>query len=331
MSGAQYRVVRKIGTIAVVPGGFATIDLPRSYDLESLFMRINGTVNVATNAATSVRAEAPCQVVSRVELTSDGKNNLASCPFWALSFGKFDRLMPINGGGVATPPSGVAIASYNVEAIGVVDQAFVDGARPKDSNYRTSGLQLFQLRLTFGLPSDMFVAGTAVVSYTNMNVDVFTAEMVELPDPADKTFTNPIALRKVSYQEIALPASNANQELRLPAGNLIKSVLIRTEGAVTAGEPGVGVLNNVQIAAGTDVRLNLAAANVRRKNITDYGNLLPGYYVHDFPAKGFASKSLTECWDVTQQNEPKAILDVTGGASVKMQVVTTEFILAVAK
>ena len=320
----QYRIVRKVASVPVSAGGFATIDLPRDYDYETIFLRVNGGLQV-TGAATSVRAEAPCQVVQRCEVIADGKNNIFSAPFWFASLGSYDRKLIEYNARVTTPPSGTAIATYTVEAIGTIDLMTPDSVRPKDSNFRSSGLSLFQLRMTFGQPGDSFVGGTVV--FSNMFVDVFVQQLVEVPDQAGQ-MTSPIALKKVSYQEIGLASSNANQEIRLPAGNQIKSVLTRTEGSVTAGEPSTGVLNNVQLAAGVDVRFNVSAANLRAKNNADIGQFTAGYYLADLTAKGFAAVNLTDLWDVSGAAEPKLILDVTGGANVKLQAVVTEYILS---
>jgi len=320
----QYRVIRKIATVPVTAAGFATVDLPRDYDYETIFMRINGGLQV-TAAATSVRAESPCQVIQRAEVIADGKNNIFSAPFWFACLGSYDRPLINYNARATTPPTGTAIATYTVEAIGSIDLMTPDSIRPKDSNFRSIGLSLFQLRLTFGQPGDAFVGGTVV--FNNMFVDIFASQLVELPG-ADGAMTQPVALKKVSYQEIGLSSSNANQEIRLPAGNNIKSVLIRTEGSVTAGEPSVAILNNVQLTAGIDVRLNLTGAQLRAKNNADYGQVTAGYYVADMTSKGGAPVNLTDLWDVTGAAEPKLIADVVGGANNKLQAVVTEYILA---
>lgn len=320
----QYRIVRKIASVPVTNGGFATVDLPRDYDYETIFLRVNGGLQV-TALATSVRAESPCQVVQRCEVLADGKNNIFSAPFWFAALGSYGRKLIEYNSRVTTPPSGVAVATYQVEAIGAIDLMTSDSVRPKDSNFRSSGLSLFQLRMTFGQPGDAFVGGTVV--YSNMFVDVFVQQLVEVPDAAGQ-MTSPIALKKVSYQEIALTSSNQNQEIRLPAGNQIKDVVIRTEGSVTAGEPSTGILNNIQLAAGVDVRFNISSANLRAKNNADYGQLTAGYYVADVTSKGFAAVNLSDLWDVSGAAEPKLILDVNGGASNKLQAVVTEFILS---
>jgi hypothetical protein len=321
----QFRIKRTYSSIAVVAGGFATIDLPRGYDYESLYIRVNGSVVVST-AATSVRAEAPCQVISRVEVIADGRNTLYSAPMWYAAYGSYDRAGALaNGARVTTPPTAATAATYAVEAIGTVDFCNIDGERTKDSNFRTDGLQLFQLRLTFGQAIDMFVAGSGVATFSSMNVEITTTETVELPD-AQGVRTSPVALKKVSYQEIAVPTTNANQEVRLPAGNMIKSVVVRTEGGTTAGEPSANSLNNLQVFSGVDVRVNAKSAAVRALNNADYGYILPGYYIADLSRNGNTTSHLSELWDVTQQAEPKISMDITGGTNVKAQVVTTEFL-----
>src|SRR6266705_2695695 len=271
----QYRIVRKITTVPITAGQFSLFDLPRSYDYESLFLRINASLQV-TVAATSVRAEAPVQLVPRIEVITEGKNTIYSAPFWFASFGNYGRAITEAGSRVTTPPSAVGVATYAVEAIGIADFMTPDGRRPKDTNLRTRSFSLFQCRLTYVQP--------------------------------------------------AVPASNNNFQQRLPAGNLIRSVLLRGEGSVTAGEPATNVFNNIILQSGTDVRLNLAAANLRAKNNADYGQITAGYYVADLLSKGLHPVDLTELWDVTRQAEPLAVLDITGGANVVFQAVVTEFI-----
>lgn len=326
MPRKQFRILRQVASIPVTAGGFATQDLPRDYDYETVFLRIRGDIVVSTGA-TSVRAEAPCQVVPRIEIIADGKNNIYSAPFWAASLARYERPVNAYGARATTPPTAATAATYTVEALAAIDLMSVDTVRPKDTNLRSLGMSLLQLRLTFGNALDSFVPGSGVATFSNMYVDVFIQQMVEAPDEQGN-MTSPIALKKVSYQEIALASSNANQEVRLPAGNLIKSVVVRTDGAATAGEPSTAVLNNAQLTAGVDVRYNLKGDHIRAKNNLDYGRMQSGYYVLDITSKGQAPGNLTDLWDVAGAAEPKIIMDVTGGANVKSQIVVTELILA---
>ena len=327
-SRKQYRLQRKIATMPIVAGSFGLQDLPRAYDYESLFLRINASIQISVAVVTSVRAENPCQIVPRVEVIADGKNTLFSAPFWYCSLGRYTRSLTQSGARAVTPISSTAIATYAVEAIGVVDFMVEDGSRPKDSNFRTSALSLFQLRLTYGQAVDTVVQGGATVAFSGSpTVDVFSSEIVELPDDQGN-YSNPIALKKVSYQQISVPASNSALKLNLPAGNLIKSVFYRADGLVTAGEPSAAVFNNMILQSGVDVRLNLAGANLRAKNNADYGQLTAGYYVGDLCSAGESRIKLSDLWDVTGQAQPDTTMDVVGGANVTVQVVVTEFILA---
>ena len=324
----QYRIKRKIGTMQIAAGSFGTLDLPRQYDYESLMLRISASLQV-TVLATSVRAEAPCQLVPRIEVIADGKNTIYSAPFWFASLGNLRRPITESGARATTPPSGVAVATYAVEAIGIIDLQTVDGVRPKDSNFRTRGLSLLQLRLTYANAGDAFVGGTVAYSGTPV-VDVFSAECVEETDDAGNFLTSPIALKKVSYQQQAFAASNSAAEFRLPAGNMIRSVFVRTDGTTTAGEPSTTPLNNLQLLSGVDVRLNLSGPMLRAENNANFGQVVAGYYLADMLSKGGYNVNLTDLWDVTRQAEPKAILDMNGAANVQVQVVTTEYILAAA-
>jgi len=322
----QFRIQRTISQAVVAAGGFITVDLPRGYDYETLYLRLTGSVQVTT-AAASVRAEAPCQAIQRAEVIADGRNTIFSAPMWYATLGKYDRdLKQVQTSRAITPPTAAAIATYPIEALGVIDFFTPDGERPKDSNFRTDGLQLLQLRLTFGNAIDMFVAGAGVAAFVNCTVEISTSEIVELVDAATGQRTNPVLLKKVSFQELTVPSSNVNQEVRLPAGNMIKSVVVRTEGATTLGEPSTAMINNLIAASGVDVRVNMRGASLRGKNNDDFGYIQSGYYVADFTRNGGVQARLSELWDVTNQAEPKITMDINGGAGYKLQAVVTEYL-----
>lgn len=324
MANKQFRVKSVIARIPVVPGSFALVDIPRQYDSESISFRLTGQVQV-TAGFTSVRAEAPTQLIQRVDIVADGRNQIVSAPYWALVFGSTDRNNKFNFNSRAvTAPTGAGAATYNIEALGVYDYCLADGERAKDSNFPTQSLSLYQMRLTFGAAADLFVgAGTAVL--INCFVEVTYTEMVEIPD-ADGKRTMPFFMKKMSFQEYAPGGNNANFEVRIPAGNLIKSVLMRTDGFATAGEPSIAVIKNVIVRAGQDVRLNVTGDSLRAENNMQLGQVLLGYYFHDFTKAAGNSARMTELFDVTRQAEPKVIFDVNANATTKIGVVITEML-----
>lgn len=328
--GQQYRIKRRTHQVNLTENNVSTLDLPRGYDLESLFLHITGTANVTT-AGTAVRAMAPTQLIKRVELIADGKNTIASVPGWFLAknFGREQF-------GVMTPPTAASIAAYGIEFLGSLDQALIDGVRPKDSNLRTSGMSLLQLRITTGALADLFT-GAPAGSMTTFALNVVTIETVELPDAQGK-LTDPLFMQKRSYQDIALPASNANQQVILPIGNALRGVMILT---TINGEPSNAVLNNIQLASGVDVRVNLPASTMQRINATDYPNIgilantgtnqdstvLPtGLYMVDLMANGPKDGQVTNAWDLSKASEAKLVMDVNGGAGYQATIVSTEFL-----
>lgn len=318
----QFPVMRQVATIPFVEGASGIkVDLPRQYDLESIMIRISGTWTNA-DAATSIYTEAPTQLISRVELVADGKNTIFSAPFWKLVTGNFGRPESVKGpADLRVPPSAIAAAAYTVEATGCLDLASVDCLRPKDSNFRTFGLNLWELKFAFGRAVDI-AADVAAATFVG-TVEVWIEETVELPDESGK-YSMPNFLRKTSFQQYDTTASNSNMEVRLPAGNLIRSVLIVTR---AAGIPVSTVLNKATLQSGVDVRAVLSAAQIRRNMARDFGDLEQvGYYLLDFVKEGPSPGKLTNLWDVTQQAEPKLFLDVTGVASSNVQIVTEEYI-----
>lgn len=323
--GKQYRVMQKIGQVAITAGGFDSIDLPRDSDYEAVAFRISAQLQV-TVLATSVRNEAPSQLVPRLQIVADGKNVLFNAPFWSICQGNYLRRGKDQSSGMTSPPSGVAVATYSVAATGIFDFATVDGMRPKDSNFRARGLSLFQATFNFGQAGDAFVGGTVAFTGSPI-VEVFALKCVEETDETGAFVTSPMMLKKTSYQEVSLLATNPNQEIRLPAGNLVRSVLVRTEGATTAGEPDFLSLNNLTLQNGLDVRVNLSAPQIYGMNAQQYGKMNTGYYVADFVWQGQGGNNmLANLWDVSNAAEPKAVVDVTGGGNRKAQLVITEYI-----
>ena len=316
--GAQFRIKRRIAQVAVTENGQATYDIPRGYDIEGIHLRLAGDV-VVTTAGAAVRAEAPTQLIKRVELIADGKNTLVSVPFVMLNKGNVFRKQL----GKLTPPSAAAIATYSVEADGMIDFALVDGIRPKDSSLRTYGMSLLQMRFTFGQAEDLFT-GAPVGTLTGMYVEISLVECVEERDAKGDFVTKPIALKKVAYQDINVAASNANQEIVLPVGNGMRGVILRAE---INGEPSDAVINNIILQSGVDVQFNLPAKVAKRINEHDYELTMPvGFYVADMMKFGPSDVKLADVWDLTRASEAKLVLDVTGGAGYKVTVETIEFI-----
>jgi hypothetical protein len=156
---------------------------------------------------------------------------------------------------------------YAVELNGVLDQCLIDGIRPKDSNLRTSGMSLLQLRITTGAAVDL-LTGTPAGTMTAFSLNITTIETIELPD-AKGVVTSPLYLQKRSYQDIAIPSTNANLQIALPIGNALRGVTLL---ATINGEPSNAVINNIQLASGVDVRVNMPGSQLQRMGTLDNVN-----------------------------------------------------------
>lgn len=317
--GKQYRTTRTLGVFPITAGGFVTVDLPRQYDLEALHVRVDAVAQV-TAAATSVKFAAPMQLVPRIEIVADGKNTVFS------SSGVLSLLANtargLNQGTNQTPPSGTAIASYTVSGSFAIDLQSLDTVRPKDTNFRTAGLQLWQARFSIGQAADMFQGGT--VALTSGSITLTVDECVELPDAAG-AYSMPAFMKRVSTQSVTFAGAQSNFDFRLPAGNLIKDVFCYSADANGAANSGAVV--NFKLAAGLDVRVAQTGLTNRLCMQSRYGAAPPGLVGYDFTNQGAAFGqvgNLSNLWDVTGSVEPKLTVDV--GAACVMEVRTTEFI-----
>lgn len=312
----QFYVWRKVGTYDIVENAPLGIPMELGLDLYSIGFKINATLDV-TAAATAVRAEAPSQLIQRVELVADGKNTIASVPFVNLTHGNAFR----HSRAAVTPPTGVSIANYAVKAAGKLDMATVDGVNPKDTALHTNQFGSLRLRLTFGSAAACFVGGTVGLG-AGSTVDVFVKEAVELTTAGQ---TAPRFVRKMSYLEQDITANNTNLLIPLPVGNQIRAVELRAE---DAGEPVDTIINNVKLYSGTDVRFDLDGEHVKDTNIEDYGafasgGMPAGFYIADFCADG----RLTNAWDLRGIQQAWLSLDVTSqSANSKVYVTPIELV-----
>lgn len=322
----QYRIKRRVAllNIAAAENTIQTVDLPRGYDLESIYFVLNGG-GTLSGAGSAVRAEAPMHLIKRIEVIADGKNTIASVSGLLLRSGTYNRRGQL---GLLSAPAAATATAQTFSAGFVLDQQLIDGVRPKDSNLRTSGMQLLQLRITFGAYIDLFTGSPAGGLTGGNTLDIMTSEIVELQDENGQ-ISRPLYVLKRTYQDIAVPTTNSNQEVSLPVGNFLRSVTLRAEGAVTAGEASDSVLNFLTLRSGVDVRLSASALALIRSNQVDFQitNRPAGYYVADLMSSGqVVGVKGTDAWDLTRASECKAVLDVTGATNAKISIMTTELV-----
>lgn len=252
---------RSVDVKAFVENGAETFNLDPQYDIESVLVVISGDITLTT-AATAVRGLAPSQLITRMELYSDGSKTHEETNGALAAFANFERGMRRN----VTQPA-VGIATHPVRCSFRLDRSTYDGMRPRDSALHTSKryMSLLQLRLSYGALADMFDIGPGVISGHTLQVQVFQIENQEL-ERADSLEAR--MLRTCSLQEIVVDSSNSNLQMTLPVGNLMRGVkLITLDENMELSDD---IVTNVKFKRGTDVRIDFPFVDLRGENADDY-------------------------------------------------------------
>ena len=333
MNILEAKLLRQVATPTFSAGNVVGVDIPRSYDLNSIMVEITASLTVATANATGVRSYAPAQLVNNFQLIADGSRALDQVPGILAAVGNFQR----NWMREVTPPSAATIAGspYAIRALYQLDRATIDSMlRPKDSALHTQApfMSLLQLQITFGNLADIFNIGSATISGTP-TVTVYVDETREF-DPADANEARMV--RRRSYQQATFTASQSAYQFNLPVGNYIRAVLFYctdTVGGVT-NEPINTVLTNVILKSGADVRLNLPFLALRSKNAADqrlFGSatiagLPTGFGVADLcmdAGRGFDGSKL---WDLRGASEAKAEIVITSPTAATVWIAIDEYV-----
>lgn len=291
-------------------GGMDTIDLPRGLDTESLHFYLHGSV-INTVAWATVKTEGLANLIKKVEILLDGES-IATITGTILTHGNFVR-----AGGVIKTNPGVAIGTFaGVEVVGFLDFANLKGIRPKDTNLRTQGAISYQARITWGVATDLFTGAGA--STFNLSL---TTSIRSNKDRADANGYMEMPEFKKLHRFVERPyLANAVDRIALDPNMLHKAIVLRAE---SLGDVSLAVINNIRVEVGSDVVFDLPAAVVVDENAHDNGWALPvGYYVVDFAPAASGLSKISDFLDLTGRSDAFLVLDVVGGATNKVQIVT---------
>lgn len=320
MARPQQRVKRLIGRATFADNSRLVFDLPRDYDLESIQIYFEGTAT-PTVAGTAVRAEAPLQVLKFISLKANGTDLLDGVPGWmAHRLGMFRRgqLPPL------TPPSAATTGAKAIAGSVTLDRAVIDGIRAKDGNFPARGLSTFQLEIVIGAANDL-LTGTPTSTMTG-TVKVTAIQTIEMAG-ADGRVTLPRVVSKRTHMDLPFTTSNTNFKQRINTGNILRGLLLRSAGSVTAGEPSDAIINNVRVEMGNQVLIDMPWADIRAMNAQDYEiTTVPvGYGAIDFMGMGAPANRLADALDLRAGQEANVILDVNGAANNVVGITTMEY------
>jgi hypothetical protein len=352
--GFQQRIKRVVQSQTFLPGGVLTFQMPRNYDAESIYILIQGSVSYpAALVAACVRGDAPYNLLNKVELIVEGRQTLFSVPGYVLGMNNMRRhkrqtyrervesfaahqQFPL----VYTAPTSTMPVSTTVNFSGQVciDLQNIAGYRPKDSNLRTGGMQTFDLRLTCGQLTDLFypaaasatpfaaaVGGAVLPTLTGyvLNATTVTVCISELQELAgtDGKISSPTTTFRWSNQTINVSANNSNLEVPLPTDNFVANCFLVSK---ISGDSQDGIIQNVILRRGVDVRYNLPIGTIQALNQQDYDwSFQPGHYAIDLATAGNNNLMMSQAWNLQGGADTRIGLNVVNSSTTTTIDVTT--------
>lgn len=309
----QTRGFRLVSTLPWTQDGQQfNVDLPRGPHIESVAVRVSGTVNV-TVAGAAVRSGAAYKLIRSLSWLLNSNVTLDSLSGIQLAQLYITRRQSP----VLTNPSGFAIAAYAVDATFIIDRCLMDMGRPKDSMLKTDvGVANNQLRLQMGNLTDMFT-GAPTVTYTAMTVAVSVVDYQEAKNQAGQT---PSPLYYIKRNGLTFQATGAGNGLqqKLNTGNRLRLVSGIVRDAAT-GEPNLALLTKVSLSRAGDSRVDITTPELVRLNQAAYGiALLPGQFVIDFANNGQLGCKYSEFWPIPSSADTNLKFDVTAACTIEM-------------
>lgn len=291
-------------------GGMDTIDLPRGLDTESLHFYLYGTVT-NTVAWTSCKFEGLANLIKKVEILANGES-VVTIPGTMLTHGNFVR----NGGVIKLNPSPAVGTFAGVEIVGYLDFSNIGAIRPKDTNLKTASLISYQARITWGVATDVFNGAGASTFALNLTTSVRSNK-----DRVDANGYEEQPEFKKLHRFIERPyLSNTIDRIALDPNMLHRAIVLRAE---SLGDLSGAVINNIRVEIGSEVIFDLPASVVVDENIHDNAWAMPtGYYVVDFAPSPSGLSKISDYLNLTGRSDAFLVLDVVGGATNKVQIVT---------
>lgn len=300
----QRRLTRTVDVKDFSEGGNITLDLPTGYDLDSVLIKVSGTITVGT-APTAYHEYAVPRLVNRIDLLSNGKNKFHEVSGMLACLGNFERQGANTLTDIATGTGAKTVLAYfRVENINP------DGPRPKDSSLHTNKpfMSKLQLKIDLASFSDMCLTlGSFAVSSHTLTVEVMVEETIEFEDAA---YFEDRLVKVQSLIEETIDATKTSHRVKMPTGELmlrgVKIIAVDDTGALVND-----IINSAQLKSGVDVAYYKDGDSIREANKADYRLQLTqqpdGFYFLDLCPGG----NLNQLWDTRGRSELDLVLDVT--------------------
>lgn len=252
------------------------VDIPTTADLENLLLMLSGTVTLS-GAASAIITDGIANIITSVELIGDGRDVIASLPFYQIVNGNMFRRKTASAPVVTQP--GITAAAQAFVCEGTLDLAAFNAIRPKDSSVRENSYKTLQLALRFaGDWTGVFTGGT--VSSTVFSLTIAARETIELADESGGA-SAPIMRPLFSARDDNFSGATTRQRFRLTPEQALRGIGLRVVNSSNALSD--SVLSRVRLYVGKDVRLDMAASTIKELNKSLLAQVPgTGYYFLDF-------------------------------------------------
>jgi hypothetical protein len=292
-------------------GAKVVYDIPRTADLESIFVLFNGSITLST-AATSIIKDGILELITSVEL---------SIPFSTAMQGNYARRK--NGSTPSISQVGVAAAVNTFSVAGSLDLSSFATLRPKDTSLREGNYESLQLAFRFaGDFTGVYTGGGFVSSGNSLNLVVAVNETVELPDAQGK-YSNPIGRVLRTSQDIIIGGASNKVQLKLTPGQALRGVVLKVTTNATPPVFSNTLLTRSRLNVGKVNRLDKAGTTITASQNHRLPVAAPvGYYFLDFADRHGGVDYLSDAIDLdpAQTNGADSILefDVSGACVISV-------------
>lgn len=281
----------------------ASIDLPRTYHIHQILLRLSGTLTIGTAAATALKNRNPLGLIKKIRLIANGKDVIKSFTGDVL----YEKNYIDYGTDGQLTATGLTVAAHAFAAELVLDLAMPERRAkvPIDSALDAKTLSSLDLEITWGQASDIVTPdATTTLTLSNTKIEVSLVESFGIPNGS------PLLLYKEYPIKRTVSATSTAFEIdKLPVGNFYRGILLKT---TDAGVRESDIINQIDLKAGEEVILSLKDEQVRdmvkRKYSID--SLPAGVYYLDFAHYG----SIGDLLNLQNVNDLKLVLDVTVGS-----------------
>lgn len=318
--GSRYRTVQSNGGIIPLvtadAGTTKSVELPRSFLIKRLWVRITGSIVVGAVNGVAVAPEAPLPLFPKVEVIADGRKTivaLAARDLYRaghLFHGKASELSPPPSPNIGTQAFAVSFPiDFQAQRMGL----------PLDSYFDPRPYEKVELKFTLGQFTDVIQTGAGTTYAFGAGTQIeFQVDQTTQGAP------NVIANRLQFFDEIGVVATSSQFIQNVPRAGLLAGILFRTTRQV-AGGPTVQLADNIinRISLKSDNNFlhadSLGWSALQRRNVQDYdldsflaaasnmGQQIPGYAYLDLTEDGLLSSAL----NTFDLNVLQLLLDIT--------------------